>query len=182
LSGPGHTIRPALLAREAGYDVARDRLIKYGSTGETAWDIRFADLTGMALVEHVLRGIRMRRLDARVPRDDPERQALARLHRAIAAAVAEARPEIEVRLGEYGWGKRAMFAVGAVSLLGGVAILVTSLASGLSGERLAAGAVPVFFLVLLGLVLGSSYAPWRKTPRVPVGTLPDVLDHLNGPA
>ncbi|MDF0599978.1 hypothetical protein P1J78_04470 [Psychromarinibacter sp. C21-152] len=174
--------RPAPLRAPRRYVLSGGQL-----TAEDGWSLPLAEVTDSAFVTHRARGNRMVRLDLRtgtetrrlaltVPEagwpDGPE----AATFRRLVLAVLRARPDLPVVTGEYGWGRLAFFGIGAVSLLGGPTLFGLALATGLSGDRLAGAAMPALLLTLIGALVGWSYRPWQRLPRVSAGALADALE------
>ncbi len=116
-----------------------------------------------------------------LPADHPDRAA----HRALCSAVAErlARhaPDLPVRIGETGKLRMVWFGIGVLALVMGLGIGIAALATGVETDRLVGMVVPVAVLTLFGAVTLHSYAPWRRSPELPVATLPALLETLDRP-
>ena len=111
---------------------------------------------------------------------DPDRQAFFALTLAVAQILKDRRPGIPVTIGEYGRSALIMFVIGVLSLLVGVGIGAVALASGLSGERLGAAAVPVLLLVAFGGMVAWARRPWKPALELPAASLPILLEAYSG--
>lgn len=178
-----YTFRPAALARDIAFHLDADELVAAEADGDTLWQLPLEDVAKLALIDHHMRGVRMRRLDlidasGRILRSisrteptlavpgDPEREAFEGLIKAVAGAIARRAPDTPVALGERGWPRLAMFAIGVVSLIAGAVIAF----GGVSNGRLEA-LVPAGLLLLFGVVLAATSAPWRKPPHTTAAQL-----------
>jgi len=188
------TYKPALLAAPISYEVTGTSIAQYDNSGDLEWQVSFDDVTELAFVEHIIRGMRMRRLDIittdgthsialniakGVGPDDSERAALRKIHSAVATALSETRPNLMVKIGEYGRAKFWFFVVGLLALIGAVGLLVAALMTGVSGDKLAGAVVPIGFLVVFGGFIAARYNTWQKTPGIPISTLAVVFEHLD---
>jgi len=167
-----YAYKPALMRGAVVCKVSADRL----QSGDE-WQVELADVHAAAFSTQVVGDARFTRLDlwtgeqmrslsytanAKGWRDDPDARVFLSLVRDVLRMLAEVSPDLEVTLGSRGGPRLAMFAVGVVSILAGGGIFAAALATGISGERLAAAAVPMLLLVGLGGLLAFSYSPWRK--------------------
>ncbi|RME14055.1 MAG: hypothetical protein D6801_09920, partial [Alphaproteobacteria bacterium] len=179
------TFRPAPASAPVRFRLDGARLARDG-----AWRLDFGAITGASFTNHSLRGMRLIRLDLFGPegrrsigftrprrnwRADPEAEVFLSLLIAVLEAAGRDSPGLEITLGERGWPRAVMFALGLVAGLGGAGLFAAALASGASGERLAAAAVPMLMLVMLGAALTMAYGPWRKARTASPGALADVL-------
>ena len=92
---------------------------------------------------------------------------LAETLRAVLEQIAEARPDMQVRLGMgrgYRW---ALAGMGVGSMLAGGGLLAAGIATGLSTGRLLDVAIPAGLLLLIGLVLVAGMRPGQRR-MVPV--------------
>lgn len=155
--------------------------------------VDLAAITGAGFVNHSLSRNRIMRLDLWAGtekhsigyntaeaawRSDPDARAFLRLVRDVLRTVAEARPDLEVTLGETGKGRFAMFLVGVVSAVFGVALFVAALATGISSDRIAAGAIPMLLLLAFGGMIIRAYWPWRAPPTGKAGAVANVVDQV----
>ncbi|MEC3862260.1 hypothetical protein VK792_13280 [Mesobacterium sp. TK19101] len=184
------SFRPAPLRAQVTYRLEPGLL--HGPHGT----LELSNVTRAALVDHVIRGQRMRRLDlytgkrvvhiglnrdASLPVTDSDRAAHHALCRALATHLAENTPDLPVAIGETGGARWAMFAIGASSLLFSLGILIAAAVSGISGDRMAAAALPMLMLAGLGVLLIQGNAPWKKQPTLPATLLPAMIDALDPP-
>lgn len=182
------SFRPAPLRPEVTYRLEPEVL--HGPHGALA----LSDVSGATLVDHVFRGQRMRRLDlytgrrvmrvgltcdAALPVTDTCRAAHHALCHALAQHMAETKPDVPVTIGETGGARWIMFGIGVAALLLGLGILIGAVVSGISGDHMAAAALPMLMLAGLGIVLIQGNAPWKKQPTLPAGLLPAMIDALH---
>ena len=109
----------------------------------------------------------------------PDYDAYSALLTRIADRVARYNPEMQVEIGESRGVLLAFFLIGLVSLLFGLGIAGLAMVTGLSGDRMAAAAVPMLAMIALGLVVMQSNIPWRSPLRLPVTHLPAMLAALD---
>ncbi len=168
--------RPAPVGKTVRIRVAPDRIV-----ADTLWALDFADLDQAAFVRTRLGDSEMVRLDLYTSagchsvsfngsRAGMETDEHARQHRAaliaILLALSRARPDMQVALGAVGGGRWGMFAVGGAAVLSGVGLVAAAVATGVSGDRLFALAMPVVLLLTVGGFLIAGPAPWRARPSV----------------
>ncbi len=106
---------------------------------------------------------------------DRDMQGFIDLAAAILDALAGAQPGLRVEIGERGAARWAMFGIGVVSLAVGIGLPLAALASGASGDRLLAAAVPSGILALVGIALALANAPGRDLPSLPPGALAEQV-------
>lgn len=189
MTAQSFTWKPALLAKQ-------DTLTLDGTTArlDGDWTLDLRDVEDAALVNQVLKGNRIVRIDlytadgrcslgynasARVYRADPD----ARTHLAACAATLraldQARPGQLVALGVIRGGRWGMFLIGLGTLLFGSILGVSMLATGVSGERLATAAIPTIVLLAMGAILTYGNWPWRKRPQVKAAALATTLEEMH---
>lgn len=184
--------RPAPLRAPVDVRVAAEDISVEGS-----WTLRLADVEAAAFVSQRLGDQRLLRLDlysggkcypigysggaAEKPVDGDMQQHLAAIV-ATLRALSRARPDARIALGAVGGARWGLFAVGLVSVLSGAGIATGALASGVSGERLVAVAVPVALLLMLGVALIHGFWPWRRRTEVCPAALADTLSGAAEPA
>lgn len=178
--------KPAALRAAITWRLAGTILTGTTLTGPNG-TLDLTDVTSAAWVDYVAKGFRMTRLDLFQGRDkraslsitssvstladDPDLIAFGNCIAAICHGLAQRDPEIPVTIGEKGRASVAIFAVGAVSVMGGIGLLVASLA-GLGGARgLGSTAAPILALTIFGAVIAGTNLPWRKRPEVPISKL-----------
>ncbi len=178
--------KPAALRAAITWRLAATTVTGTTLTGPNC-TLHLADVTSAAWVDYVAKGFRMTRLDLFQGRDkraslsitssvttladDPDLIVFGNCIAAICHGLAQRNPEIPVTIGEKGRASVAIFAVGAVSVLVGIGLLVASLA-GLGGARgLGSTAAPILALSIFGAVIAGSNLPWRKRPQVPISKL-----------
>lgn len=179
-----YSFKPALLC--GAQDWVLDETILTGP----ARPIDLRDVTRAVWVERVIRRNRFTRLDlhdneGRISiaittqtgqdRDDPDRAAHRGLCRAVAGVLAELEPDLPVVVGEYGRAALAMFVIGALTLLAGIALPLLALATGVSGGKLAGAAVPIMMLLAMGGVFAWTNRPWKPEATIPAAALPALL-------
>ena len=190
--------KPALLA--AGLDYATDDLgITCHKAGTLIWRADWPDIDDCAYVELTARGNTIRRIDlirraphlrrsisvtsdSADPPTDPDVLTFLSLASDVLARLDHQSPGRNVAFGEHGRARLAIFAVGALSIIGAIAIFGLALASGVSAQKLADGAIPMGLLLLFGVALISRYAPWRKPPRIAAATLALALGAMADPS
>ncbi|GKY87258.1 hypothetical protein [Sinisalibacter aestuarii] len=185
-----YRFKPAALKQPASYALDADRL-----QADDGWELRLAEVDAAAFVNHVMQGARMMRLDlwvagerrslsytgaANAWQSDPDAATFLRLARDTLRALDGATTGLRIALGETGRARWGMFIIGLVSALGGIAIFVAALASGISQDRLAAAAVPMLVLAAMGGILTVRYGPWRKPPMATPAALAGVIDGIVG--
>jgi hypothetical protein len=178
--------KPAVLRTAITWRLSGTPLTGTTLTGHNC-TVDLADVTSAGWVDYVAKGFRMTRLDLYSGRDrrasisitssvstmaeDPDLIAFGNCVAAICHDLAQRNPDLPVTIGERGWASVAIFAVGAVSVLGGIGLLIVSLA-GLGGARgLESTAVPILTLILFGVLIASTNLPWRRRPQVPISEL-----------
>ncbi len=183
------TYKPALLKPAQTWELEGPILRGPGQV------VDLRDVSDAGMSEHVIKRTRMRRLelvtskgklhlglnqDEHLPAWDQDRAAHRALCSAIAERLAEVHPDMAVAMGTTGGARWGMFVVGALSLLVGLGIGIAAMITGVSGDRMAAAAVPMLGLILLGFVVVRSHAPWKPVPKVPVALVPAILEALDG--
>lgn len=108
------------------------------------------------------------------------RQPFSHLVVAILRALDELHPDLRVTYGMRGGARIGMFIVGVLCLIAGLVLPIAAVASGVSGDRMAAAALPSILLFLLGVAFAWSNRPWKKPPRVKLSKLIDALDAATG--
>jgi hypothetical protein len=183
-----YAFKPALLRGKRTYALDAAVLTLHDDTS-----VELAAITGAGFVNQSLSRNRIMRLDLWVGsvkhsigynsaeaawRTDPNAHAFLRLVRDVLLALAEARPDLLVTLGETGRARFAMFLVGVVSAVFGVALFVAALATGISTDRIAAGAIPMLLMLALGAMIMRAYWPWRAPPTGTAGAVANVVDQV----
>lgn len=176
--------KPALLAARVHVALDASGLSCSDAAGEEHWCLDWSDIAGAAVVCLAVKGYQMRRLDlldddgrrlrslsctsptAVRPDEDTNAAAHIELMVAVLDRLAGRDPDMSVQFGEYGRYRHAIFAVGVVSLLGGLGLGLAAVMTGVATDKLAAAAVPVLLLSLLGATLVRNNAPW--TPPITV--------------
>ena len=184
--------QPALLARRLTFTVTPTGLTCRTAEGDEKWRLDWAQVTAAAFVEHRVRGNLFRRLDlltgasggrqsvsitcGRVaPAADPDSAAHLGLVAAILDQLAARAGGFEVRIGEYGRHRLAIFGVGLAAVAGAVGLFALALVTGAAGGKLAGAAVPLLLLGAFGGALVVAYAPWREPACLPARTLARAL-------
>lgn len=182
--------RPAPVGKAVKIVVAPDRIV-----ADAPWSLDFVDLDQVAFSRTRLGDSEMVRLDLYTRagchsvsfnggRAGMETDPHARQHRAaliaILHALSRARPDMQVTLGAVRGARRGMFAVGVGAVLLGTGLLGAAFATGVSGDRLVAAAMPVALLLTIGVFLIAGYAPWRARPTVDPALLADTLSETGG--
>ncbi len=183
-----YAFKPALLRARRTYRLDDTTLFLHDDT-----PVDLAAITGAGFVNHSVSRNRIMRLDLWVGaqkhsigynaaeaawRIDPDARDFLRLVRDVLGALAETRPDLEVTLGEVGKARFAMFLVGVVSAVFGVALLVAALATGISTDRVAAGAIPMLLMLALGAIIIRTNWPWRAPPTGKAGAVANVVDQV----
>lgn len=178
------SFRPALLRRVADWHIAGHTLT--GPDGDC--DLR--SVTRLRWVNHRIADSRMTRLDLESPTgttqialnigsaagdDDPDRAAHLALCASVAQLLASHNSALPVYLGDSPGAQWAMFAVGLLTLAGGLGLAIAIGISGLSSDRLSAVAMPVLLLIGLGAFIVKANGPWRKPVQISVEGLTKVL-------
>ncbi len=181
-----YAFKPALLRGRRTYGLDGTLLTLHDDTR-----LDLAAITGAGFVNHALSRNRIMRLDLWIDgakhgigyntaetawRTDPDAREFLRLVRDVLRVLAEVRPDLAVTLGETGKGRFAMFLAGVVAAVFGVALFVAALATGISTDRMAAGAIPMLLLLAMGAVIIRAYWPWRAPRTGKAGAVADVVD------
>lgn len=191
--------KPALLARRLTFTVTPSGLSCRTAAGGEKWRLDWAQVTAAAFVELKVRGNVFRRLDLLTgasggrhsvsitcgrgaPPDDPDTAAHLDLVAAILDQLAARADGFDVRMGEYGRHRLAIFGVGLAAIAGAAGLFALALATGVAGDKLAGGAVPLLLLGAFGGALVVAHAPWRKPAYVPARTLARALRIMAGTA
>ncbi len=158
--------------------------------GELLERMPFDRVRSVRYVDTHVRGMNLRRIDLlagedrlRLPLNASSGTAgseepLATFYLAASAllrALSEARPELELELGESSRARAWMFAVGVLSILMGIGIPGLALATGVSSDKLIGAAIPMLLLLLFGVVVARGNRPWAPLPRILCGPMADVL-------
>lgn len=168
--------RPAPMRRAQTFRLEGTRLVRLDVSGAEDWALDLASVDRAVFVDFGAAKAPNRRLDLfaggvrqRVAinaagglgamREDMG--AFLELCGAIFLALAEARPDLQIGLGEYGAARWALFGLGAIMVVGGGGILAAALAGGVSSSRLIDAAVPLGMLVLVG-----GFIAWANRPGV----------------
>ena len=140
--------KPALLRGERVFELDEVGLTEPEADLHIAW----ADVTAAAFVDLTARGMRIRRLDL-TPRGggeklqisvttgdasppvDPDAIAFLRMASTALERMEDAQPGFEVTFGEYGTARILMFAVGVLSVIGALGILLVAAIAGVSSDR-----------------------------------------------
>ena len=165
-------IKPALLRGPVTYRIDPAG-VSAEKDGKTLWQLLFSEVEGLRIVEHVIRGHRMARidltgaggrveaisqtLDARVSAEDPERARWTALTACLLEGVARVRPDTPVRFGDTPRNRGIMFAIGAVSLLGAMGMGLAAIGNG----RLEEAGLPLAVMALFGAWIAWQFHPWR---------------------
>jgi hypothetical protein len=182
--------RPALLRSKQVFHL--DGMVLRGA--DRSVDLH--DVTSAALVDVVFCGFRIRRLDltsaegtqslslsiARsAPADDPDRTVHRNLCIAVATSLAHVRPDLHVVIGEKGKGRWAYFTIGVLSILGGLGLGVAATLTGVSGDRMAAIALPILLMIFIGVLTIQGNIPWKSPFSAPVSLIAPMLEALDRP-
>ena len=180
--------KPALLRGERVFELDEVGLTEPEADLHIAW----ADVKAAAFVDLTARGMRIRRLDL-TPRGggeklqisvttgdasppvDPDAIAFLRMASTALERLEDAQPGFEVTFGEYGTARILMFAVGVLSVIGALGILLVAAIAGISSDRWLAGIVPMLLLLGFGGVIMVNYAPWVKPPKMPARVMAKAL-------
>ncbi|WP_238364210.1 hypothetical protein [Mesobacterium pallidum] len=175
-------IKPALLRGPVTYRVDATG-VSAEKGGTPQWQLPFSQVEGLRIVELVIDGHRLARidlalpggrvqaisqtLDARVTAEDPARQGWTALTASLLDGVAQVRPETPVYLGETPRNRGIMFGIGALSLLfaGGMAIAAAG------NGRLEEAGLPLAVMSLFGGWIAWHFHPWRPEITFPVRQL-----------
>lgn len=182
--------KPALLRGEVEY-----QLDDTGLHSDGAQIIAWHNVQGAAYVETNVNSMLFRRLDLTPtkgdlislsvttgpanPPTDPDAIAFLQLAAACLDRLASAKPDMLVAVGEYGRARKAMFAIGVISVLSTVIIVALAAFTGISSNRWAEGMVPIGILLLFGLGISWTFSPWRKVPECAAAPLAHVLRQLS---
>lgn len=177
--------RPALFASPQRVVVERGAVELQALDGATRARLELADVAEARFVRARARRFVLTRLDledgrggrvrialnspAFTPESDPATQGFREAVRAVASALAEARPELEIEVGESARVQLVWFCLGLVTLAFALGVPVLALATDVPARKLAAGAVPLVFMALIGAVITYTTRPWVPRPRVPIG-------------
>ncbi|WP_204115367.1 hypothetical protein [Shimia biformata] len=183
-------IKPALLRTRRYFDLTEDGLACRSRDGTLDWQVAWPDLTRVVFVDHhverqlmwrldLICGDTVRRIAINIPeqgaKSDPDLAEFVDLIAGISEALAAARPEMRVSLGEYGRAKWGMLAVGVLSAVTGLGVLIAALVGGVSTDRMAAAAVPMLLLMALGALVIRAHHPWQSAPEVPAASFAPIL-------
>jgi hypothetical protein len=183
-----YAYKPAALRGSTQYALDAGRL-----QADDGWEIALGTVEAAAFVNHVMKGMRIIRLDlwqagrrrslsysggARNWRADPDAATFLRLARDVLQELGDHAPGLAVTLGERGRSRRIMFAIGVLAALSGLVLFVAALASGISSDRLIAAALPMLLLTAMGGMIGYGYAPWRRPAWATPGALAGVIDAI----
>lgn len=177
--------KPALLAGRRYVDIGETHLVCADSEGRKLWSLAWREITRLAFVEHSYRGTKMSRLDigtaqhrarhsfgcnsaATDPMSDPDYVGFLAAVTDVVERLAETRPDLPVTIGEYGRSRLAIFVIGVISALASVILPVAAVVGGRGDRLLGEALVPILALLVFGLVLAWTHAPWRKGLAVPV--------------
>lgn len=193
---PVFSFKPAPMAARLDYETGPRGLVCRTADGAEKWRLDWRDVTAAAFVEHRARGHRLRRLDllaggrrrsvgctgaAADPAADPDAVAHLDLSAAILDRLAALDDGFLVTIGEYGRYRLTIFALGLVSVLGAVGIAGLAMATGVSPDRLGAGAAPILLLLASGVALVASHSPWRSPPQAPAALIAPALRSVAHP-
>lgn len=179
-----YTLRPAPLAQTRIYRVDDTGLVCLDVKENELWFLPWTQIEHIAFVDHPAKSQRMRRLDLVAgpvvtrslsftgpadadPAADTDTVTFLDLCADVLDRVEALRPGMPVSWGEHGRSRAILFGIGVASALGALAIGGLALATGVSSDRLAAAAVPVGVMLVLGGVLINANAPWKKPPTMP---------------
>lgn len=186
MTGEDFAIKPALLRAAVTYRVSATE-VQALKDGDLQWQVSLAQVESLRLVELVLKGNRMSRIElalpdrvekisqtlgARVPAEDHERQAWAALTASLLGGLARVRPETPVLIGETPRNRGLMFGVGVVSLIGAGGLGAAVLANG----RVAEAGVPVLVMAAFGAWIAWNFHPWRAEVSFPAHQLAPAPD------
>jgi hypothetical protein len=163
------------------------------SSGQELARVRYGEVLAARFVESRTRYGVSRRLDLdsggtifRVPMgvnagSEPSQEPLASFYRGCAAVltrVAQARPELEVELGESKAIRWVYFVLGLLAVALGLGLPIAALATGVAGDKVAGALIPSLLLLLIGALLTSSNRPGKPLPRVSVERLAGTLREM----
>jgi hypothetical protein len=177
--------KPALLRSEREYTLTGTHL------SGPDWDVDLRDVTGVAYAETSVRYVTNRSLDLdaggqtyRISQNidtsaHAAREPFSGLVIATLRQLHGLHPDMQVAYGLRGGARIGMFVVGLASLAAGLGLPIAALATGISGDRLIAAALPAALLTLLGLAFGWGHRPWQVTPHVALSKLIAKLDEVS---
>lgn len=179
------SFKPALLAAPVTYEVTATYVAQYDLHGTLNWRVDYADITALNHVAQSIDKKLFKRLDLhvgdrvhriainasfRTRRDDPQRSAFRRVISDVAGAISDARPDLQVLIGERGRAGTAMFGIGIACLVFAVGIGIAAVATGVSTDRFAEASVPLGIMAVFGGLVAWNYRPWRPHLHLPIAT------------
>lgn len=149
----------------------------------------------ICLVDQTIRTTHLRRLDLKgpwgtvrlaltLPRSArkhrvPEAQSHLALLREVAKALSQHSPQDSFTFGEGPGIRWVYFLTGLTALAFGLGIAGLAIFTGLSGDRMAAAALPMILLLALGLSTMSGNIPWHPPLSLPLTLLDQTLLSLS---
>lgn len=187
--------KPALLRGARVFDLSDRELRCSGADGTPIWQLDWTDITGAAFVEQTVGRSRIRRFELFHGKDqtqaisyngrrgpveaDPDSVAHLQLIRAILDRLAVQDPDMAVKVGDFGRSRLYMFLAGLLSLVMGLGLGITMIATGVDMDKALAALTPVLLLLATGAMICFSYWPWRPVPTVRVGALSTNLTPIS---
>jgi len=183
--------KPALLRGAVAYEIAEHALICRTPQGGENWRMDWDQIQSAAYVDQKFRGHDIRRLDLITAsgkrsisfsggsgnaRADPHSATHLDLTATILCRLDEQTKDFMVIIGEYGRGQTAMFLVGIFTMLGGAGLIALAAATGVSTDKMMAGAIPSAVMILFGAVLCYRNRPGQPLVTLPAGLLAKALN------
>ena len=109
---------------------------------------------------------------------DPHNTEFRKLCGAVLSELADRKPELQVVIGAGGAVRWAMFLIGAVAALFGLAVLLSIFMGGVNDGKVAFALLFSGGFILFGVWLGWSFRPWAPPLLVPVSAARDMLSRL----
>lgn len=182
---PTYLIRPAPARSEQSFTLTG------GHLAGSDWDLDLDALTDIGFTSYAGYGRMIWRLDleqgdqkhwinANLPKKggaaSADYVAFQKLATALVNDLAHRKPDVQIALGERGLSRHVIFGLGCGAALGGLGIGLAALSNGRGVEA----ALPAVLLIVFGVGLALSNAPWVKPRRIDPASLPAILTRLAG--
>lgn len=187
------SFKPALLRAPQTVVVDAGGVSLESSEGQGHWRLQWRDVAEVALVDFGARGMQISRFDlieagtmkrrsisctvaSGTTQASEDFVAYAAAKRSVLQRLAQVDPAIPVTIGEHGRARLAGFLIGMACVVAAVVIGFVALAAGRSGAVGGEAMIPLLMMLVFGGAVSWAYAPWRRRPSLPVGTIATALN------